>query len=55
VLAAYQRGWTVIAAISFAAGVVGFLLLVRRPASAVASEPAPIATAGLVAAGSENV
>ena len=56
VLAAYQRGWTVTAAIAFAGGAVGFLLLVRRrPAPAAVSEPAPVATAGLVAAGSENV
>jgi hypothetical protein len=55
VLAAYQRGWTVTAAIAFAGGVVGFVLLVRpRREPAVAPEPAPIA-AGLVAAGSENV
>ncbi|HTP23972.1 MAG TPA: MFS transporter [Solirubrobacteraceae bacterium] len=56
VLAAYQRGWTVTAAIAFAGGVVGFLLLARRrPVAAVASDPAAIPTAGLVAAGSDNL
>jgi len=56
VLAAYQRGWTVIAAIAFAAGVVGFLLLVRRPAPAAVPapaarpEPAAVPTADLVVA-----
>ena len=54
VLAAYQRGWIVTAAIAFAGGVVGFVLLVR-PRAAVVSEPAPVATAGLAAAGGENV
>ncbi len=67
VLAAYQRGWTVTAAIAFAGAVVGFALLARpRPAPvvaskpapiapAVASEPAPVAAAGVVAAGGENL
>jgi EmrB/QacA subfamily drug resistance transporter len=68
VLAAYQRAWTVIAAIAFAGGIVGFLLLVRRPTPAVASEaPAasePVAVASepmarptgeLVAIGGENL
>ncbi len=62
VLAAYQRGWTVIAVIAFAGGVVGFLLLVRRrPAPATATDaPAsatdapPTATPGLVGASSQN-
>src|SRR5947209_8719598 len=43
VLAAYQRGWTVTAAFALAGGVVGWLLLVNRPAAAaaaaVAAEP----------------
>ena len=55
VLAAYQRGWTVIAAFAFASGVVGFLLLVRRRAPAIASEPAAVPATGLVAAGGENL
>jgi EmrB/QacA subfamily drug resistance transporter len=46
-LAAYQRGWTATAAISFAAGIVGLLLLVRRrrpaPALTPATVPAPAA------------
>ena len=55
VLAAYQRGWTVIAAFAFASGVAGFLLLVRRRAPAIASEPAAVPATGLVAAGGENL
>ena len=56
VLAAYQRGWTVTAAIAFAGGVVGFLLLVRRrPAPAIASDGATMPTTGLVPAGGENL
>jgi hypothetical protein len=56
VLAAYQRGWSVTAAIAFAGGVVGFVLLVRRrPAPADVLEPAAIPTAGLVSAGGENL
>ena len=44
-LAAYQRGWTVIAAVSFAAGVVALgLLTSRRPAAAAA--PAAAGPAG---------
>jgi EmrB/QacA subfamily drug resistance transporter len=46
VLAAYQRGWTATAAMSFAAGVAGLLLLVRRPRPApavLAPAPAPAA------------
>jgi EmrB/QacA subfamily drug resistance transporter len=35
-LAAYQRGWTVAAAVALASGVVGLLLLVRRREPAVA-------------------
>ena len=44
-LAAYQRGWTVIAAASFAAGLVALgLLVVRRPSTAAApAGPAPAA------------
>ena len=41
VLAAYQRSWTVIAAIAFAGGIVGFLLLVRRPTPAAATTETP--------------
>jgi EmrB/QacA subfamily drug resistance transporter len=69
VLAAYQRAWTVIAAIAFAGGIVGFLMLVRRPAAAiapeapgvaseasgVASEPVARPTGELVAIGGENL
>jgi hypothetical protein len=40
-LAAFQRGWTATAAISFAAGLVGLLLLVRRAAPAPAHTPTP--------------
>ncbi len=51
VLGAYQRAWTVIAAIAFAGGVIGFLLLVLRPATATATAaPAP-ATATATATG----
>jgi len=32
VLAAYQRGWTVTAAIALAGGIIGLLLLANRPA-----------------------
>jgi hypothetical protein len=69
VLAAYQRAWTVIAAIAFAGGIVGFLMLVRRPAAAiapeapgvasgvpgVAAEPVARPTGELVAIGGENL
>jgi hypothetical protein len=56
VLAAYQHGWLVIAAIAFAGGVAGFLLLVRRsPAPSIASEPAAVPATGLVVAGGENL
>jgi EmrB/QacA subfamily drug resistance transporter len=50
-LVAYQRGWTATAAISFAAGVVGLLLLVPRrrpgpaPAPALTAPPAPASAA----------
>jgi EmrB/QacA subfamily drug resistance transporter len=57
VLAAYQRAWTVTAAIAFAGGVIGFLLLVR-PRAAIAAPaataPAPAtATAELVTASAD--
>jgi MFS family permease len=58
VLAAYQRGWWVTAAIAFAGGIVGLLTLVRRPRTASASETraaSPAAAPELVAAGTENV
>ena len=56
VLAAYQRGWTVIAAIAFASGVAGFLLLVRRPRAGRSRPSRRAAPAtGLVAAGGENL
>jgi EmrB/QacA subfamily drug resistance transporter len=62
VLAAYQRAWTVIAAIAFAGGIVGFLMLVRRPAApiapeapAIASEPLARPAGELVAIGGENL
>ena len=45
VLAAYQRGWWVTAAIAFAGGIVGFVMLARRPAAAPAAAPASTATA----------
>ena len=41
-LAAYQRGWTVTAAIALAGGIVGLVLLVSRPRT-VAAEAAAIA------------
>jgi EmrB/QacA subfamily drug resistance transporter len=41
VLAAYQRAWVVTAAIAFAGGIVGFLLLVRRRAPAPAADVLP--------------
>jgi hypothetical protein len=41
-LAAYQRGWTVTAAIALAGGIVGLLLLVSRPRT-VAAEATAIA------------
>jgi EmrB/QacA subfamily drug resistance transporter len=64
VLAAYQRGWWVSAAIAFAGGIVGFVALVRRPAPASApavpaspsAAPATsaLAAAEVIAAGGEN-
>jgi EmrB/QacA subfamily drug resistance transporter len=47
VLAAYQRGWWVTAAIAFAGGIVGFVMLARRttPARAVAATATTSATA----------
>ncbi|MBV9415636.1 MAG: MFS transporter [Solirubrobacterales bacterium] len=42
ILAAYQRGWTVIAAIALAGGIVGLLLLVN-PNRATAAEAAAVA------------
>jgi EmrB/QacA subfamily drug resistance transporter len=53
VLASYQHAWTVTAAIAFAGGVVGMVLLRRRPAPA--TEPTAVRAASLVAAGSENL
>ena len=51
-----------IAAIAFAGGIVGFLMLVRRPAAAIASEAPAIAaepvarpSGELVAIGGENL
>jgi EmrB/QacA subfamily drug resistance transporter len=59
VLAAYQRGWWVTAAIAFAGGIVGFVLLVRRQPRPVASEAPTTATSTpaveLVATGRENL
>ena len=52
-LAAYQRGWTVIAAVSFAAGLVALGLLAgRRPSAAAAPDgPVPVTPAPSPAAG----
>jgi hypothetical protein len=50
-LAAYQRGWTVIAAVSFAAGVVALgLLTARRPGGAAAPAAGPTGPAPTAAA-----
>ncbi len=54
VLTAYQRGWIVTAAFSFVGGVVGLVLLRRRPEPATASDAARIPAAGLAAAGGQN-
>ena len=43
-LAAYQRGWTVIAAVSFTAGVVAFGLLTTRRSASAMPAPAPAAS-----------
>jgi MFS family permease len=58
VLAAYQRGWWVTAAIAFAGGIVGLLTLVQRPRATSASgsrAASPARAPELVAAGTENV
>jgi EmrB/QacA subfamily drug resistance transporter len=56
-LAAYQRGWTVTAAIAFVGGLVGLVLLRRRtrPATVATESVAAPAARSLVTAGGDNL